>query len=750
MLRTTLAALLLITLVAASGCSRHAQMVRARQLEQQGQPNQALEIYKAQYATTPEYQHARRADLQYHMGECLLAMGRTREAFSAYTRAVDIDDTHRLAHLRLGEMYLLSGAGENATEQAQAVLKDGGPNLDALALLGEAAAANGNLDIARSAFQTVLQKDPSRVKVALSLADILNRSGHSDAARDVLVKTAKAQPHSSAPWVALGRLEETLGHIKPAEEAYRTAVKVEDTPETNLRLAQYLQRTARVEEAKLVLAHVDALRPTFPTASADFALISDRFGDAREGYLAALNGLVTPGADGSKEDRPRTIARLIEADLAGQFSQTPNAVTHVTPVNLAQEHLDYFRRELDPATLNMLEAEIALANNDLAGATAHADTAVQLAPESSPALYISGLVKLRAGDANGARSAWENALDNDPDHIPSRLALARLSLEESDLKGALGYVVPAVRQEPGNYRALMMFGRVLLAQKDYASAQIIAGRASVIAPGAEGPDLLRGEVALAANDPGQALLAFQKAVILDPNSQEAVDGLARAYRQGHVTRPMLLNIEHIALQSPVSPTLLEITGRLFAERGWTEDAKRSLRECLSADPGHTPAALELAQLLAQSGNQDEAARYAVMVPGVSQVVQGVAAEEKGNSEEAIGHYEAALKAGDRSGVAANNLAWLYATRGTHLDRALFAAQRAVEMRPHEAGVLDTLGFVYLRRHQYSDAISILEHAREVARFTKANELPQIEEHLRAAYSSAGQPEMAKQIAVDHP
>lgn len=739
---TTLLACLIAALLFASACSRHAEIARAQKLEQQGQPNQALEIYKAQYAVTPEYLHARRADLQYHMGECLLAMGRTREAFSAYTKAVDIDDTHRLAHLRLGEMYLLSGAGENATEQAQAVLKNGGPNLDALALLGEAAAANGNLEVARSAFQTVLKKDPSRIKVALSLADILNRAGDSDAAKQVLMNTAKAQPHSSAPWVALGRLEETLGHIKPAEDAYRTAVKVEDTPETNLRLAQYLQRTARVDEAKSVLAHVDALRPTFATANADFALISDRPGEAREGYLAALNGLTAPsGAD--NESRARTISRLIEADLAGQSASDTR--TQITPVTVAQQHLEYFRHELDPAALNMLEAEIALAGNDLSSASAHAAAAVQLAPDSTPALYIVGLVKLRAGDSNAARSDWENALESDTEHIPSRLALAQLSLEENDVKSALGYVVPAVRQEPGNYNALLLFGRILLAQKDYASAQIIASRASVVAPSANGPDLLRGDIALALNDPGKALIAFQKAVVLDPHSQDAVEGLARAYREGHVTRPMLFDMEHIGLQPPVSPTLLAISGRLFAEHGWNEDAKRSLRECLSAQPNNASVALELSRLLLQSGDEQQATRYAAMVPGLSQVVEGVAAEEKGNPQQAIEHYEAALRAGDRSGVAANNLAWIYANRGINLDRALSAAQSAVEARPREAGVLDTLGFVYLQRRQYTDAVGILQHARELARFGDQTSLPDIEKHLRTAYASAGQSELAAQL-----
>jgi tetratricopeptide (TPR) repeat protein len=735
---------LAVALICASGCSHTVELHRAQRLEQQGRPSQALEIYKAQYDTTPGYQHGRRAELQYRIGECLLAMGRAREAFSAYSRAVDIDETFRPAHLRLGQMYLLSGSSENAGEQAEAALKSGGINLDALALYGEAAAANGDNQVARSAFQAVLEKDPSRIKVALSLADVLNREGDPNAAKEVLMKIAKAQPGSGTPWLAIGRIEESLGNIKAAEDAYRTAVHVEDTPETNLRLAQYLERTARVQEAKTILLHVDALCPKFPTANADFAFISDRTDQARQGYLTALNRLVTP-AETSSEERARTIARLIEADLSvGDSSQR-----NVPPTTVAQAHLDYFRRELDPATVHILEAEIAFTSGDLATAGVHADAAVQLAPDSAAADYIAGIVKLRSGDFIAARKLLEDALENDDDHIPTRLALTQIALSENDVHDALGYIVPVVRKEPGNYRALILFGRVLIAQKEYPSAEIIAARAEVVAPDAGGPDLLRGEIALALNDPGKALIDFQKAMLRDPHSQEAVDGLARAYRSGHVKHEMLLDMEHIGLQDPPSATLLEITGRLFAERGWTEDAKRAFFEALRTDPGSSSAALQLARLLARTGQETKATQYALLVPGLRHVVEGVVAENDGREQDAIDHYEAAFRAGDRTAVAANNLAWLYAVKGIHLDRALSAAQQAVQIQPDDAAVMDTLGFVYLRRREYTNAVKTLQHARSMAQLSRSPELASIEKHLRTAYLRAGQPELAAQLHPTH-
>jgi len=137
-----------------------------------------------------------------------------------------------------------------------------------------------------------------------------------------------------------------------------------------------------------------------------------------------------------------------------------------------------------------------------------------------------------------------------------------------------------------------------------------------------------------------------------------------------------------------------------------------------------------------------ASQYAVLVPGISEVFQGVAAEQRGDVDAAVSHYEAAVRAGDRTAVAANNLAWIYAGRRTHLDRALEVAKRAVELSPRDAGILDTLGFVHLQRREYTDAVKILEHARSLALGDRTPELPQIEQHLRTAYISSGQPELA--------
>lgn len=720
-------------------------MDRALRLEQQGQPEKALQLYQAQLKKTSPSDRAALAELEFHIGESLLAMDRSREAFAAYNQAISYDSSHRMAHLRLGEMYLLSGAADRAAEQAQAVLNHGGENLDALALLGAAASASGNVSVARNAFEDVLEKDPSRVKVALSLADLLHRDGETATARFVLLRAAKAQPKSPAPWMTLGRLEETLGQVKQAEESYRKAVRIEDAPEPNLRLAQFLERTARLDEARTVLQHVDALRPDFRISGGDLSLVIGDSPQAQAAYLSALKDSAATRKSAPDSVRGRMVARLIEADLANSNLDKDSNLDQAhqgDPIALARHHLELFRNDTDAATLEILQAEIALAGEDLPAARSHVDAALRLAPDSASAEFVSGVLQLRLGDSAAAEAAWNRAVDDDPAHVPTRLALAQLALDRHDIEEAESEVVPVVREEPANLQALMIFGRVLIGQHDFSSAEVIANRAHAVAPDSPLPDLLLGEAALAKGDSGNALLAFQKAVLEDPNSEDAVEGLVKAYSGGGVKREMLLAMEKIARQEPKSPVLLEISGRLFAEHGWNDDARRCLESALKLSPSRSSAALYLARVLTATGDDDSASRYAVLVPGISQVLEGVSAQQRGDDASAIKHYEAAVRAGDRTSIAANNLAWIYAESGRNLDRALEVAQRAVELAPGDAGVLDTLGFVRLQRREYSDAVRILQHAFTVAQGSRSPELSAIAQHLRTAYINSGQPELA--------
>jgi tetratricopeptide (TPR) repeat protein len=742
------------------GCSSIArwEFSLARRVDERGKKQAACRLYQGALQRMPEGDRQSRSQAYYRLGECLWSLGRPTEALEDFQNAVDLDDGNALARLRLGEILLASGAVDRATEQALAVLEGGSGNPEALALLGAASSGAGHTEIAAAAFKKVLDAEPARVNVAIALADIYNREDRVEDARGVLKKVSQMQPNSASPLLALARLEEQEGNVAAAERAYRDAVLREDTPPTNLRLAQFLERSSRVDEAQTVLRRVDHQQPLSPTALPDFQLLAGKPGDALEQYFAAMHSRALQAHDDLNETAAEAVgaraalaARIIEADL----EMAQGSVEPLKAVQVAHLHLAEFRKDLDAATVAVLQTEMALAEGDMTAAEVQGKAAVELAPNSAASHYVNGIVRYRAGQIAEARSAWTEAIEHDGDFVPARLALAREFLQVGDVRSAEEYVLPAVRDEPGNLRALNLYARVLLAQNRLSAALVISNRALSIDSNTAAPRLLLAAIAERRHQYAAALMQFERAVLLDPRSEEAIEGLVRLYRRGEITRPMLLKMEKSALARPESAPLMEIAGRLYAEHGWYPDAVRCLQRALSLDPQRGSAAAALAQILAGRGESDAAVRLAERVGGkTAALLAGLTAQQRNNITEAIVQYEVALRNGERSGVAANNLAWLYAQEGTSLDRALILAEQARALAPKNPAILDTVGVVRLRRREYTDAISALSDAAVLAAMPGLVSQPKlaavIRKHLSEAYLRAGMPEQAATARIAAP
>jgi tetratricopeptide (TPR) repeat protein len=211
---------------------------------------------------------------------------------------------------------------------------------------------------------------------------------------------------------------------------------------------------------------------------------------------------------------------------------------------------------------------------------------------------------------------------------------------------------------------------------------------------------------------------------------------------GKLTRPMLQHMERTASTQPTSATLMELAGRLYSEHGWHEDAMRCFRSALQMDPKRRSAAVQLAALETRKGDTDAATSSAAKASASSALLlSAVQADGARNESAAVREYEEALKNGDTTGVAANNLAWIYARQGTNLDRALELAQRAREANPIDPAVTDTLGYVLLKRRQYSMAVAALKRADDLLKAQKSNDADlaaAIHAHLAEAYRSSGE------------
>ncbi len=86
----------------------------------------------------------------------------------------------------------------------------------------------------------------------------------------------------------------------------------------------------------------------------------------------------------------------------------------------------------------------------------------------------------------------------------------------------------------------------------------------------------------------------------------------------------------------------------------------------------------------------------------------------GKKEEAGRAYRATLELDPDNAIAMNNLAFLLAERGEDLEQALGFARRAAELMPLDAEMLDTAGWVQLKRKETDAAIGLFADALGMA------------------------------------
>jgi uncharacterized Ntn-hydrolase superfamily protein len=89
----------------------------------------------------------------------------------------------------------------------------------------------------------------------------------------------------------------------------------------------------------------------------------------------------------------------------------------------------------------------------------------------------------------------------------------------------------------------------------------------------------------------------------------------------------------------------------------------------------------------------------------------LAAVERGYVAGAI---QRALDEGNMDAASLNGLAWMTATRDLFLPEALQAAERADELEPNSAEVLDTLAEVYWRMGEFDEAVRVGRRALDVS------------------------------------
>jgi Flp pilus assembly protein TadD len=174
----------------------------------------------------------------------------------------------------------------------------------------------------------------------------------------------------------------------------------------------------------------------------------------------------------------------------------------------------------------------------------------------------------------------------------------------------------------------------------------------------------------------------------------------------------------------------------------TDEAKKRLEKLIADNPKDTEAIMALANILrgrkefAQCGDVYGKAIANVAVPEKSNWVmfyfRGICYERSKQWPKAEADLKKALDLYPDQPLVLNYLGYSWIDQGTNLEEGMNMIRRAVEQRPDDGYIVDSLGWANFRVGNYPEAVKELERAVEL----KPDD-PTINDHLGDAYWRVG-------------
>ena len=238
------------------------------------------------------------------------------------------------------------------------------------------------------------------------------------------------------------------------------------------------------------------------------------------------------------------------------------------------------------------------------------------------------------------------------------------------------------------------------------------------------------------------LVYLQLALYLAPNHPLALLSLADLYESVKKPELAIKIYERIPANSPLHRNAaIQMAANLDSIEK-TDDAKQRLQKLLKEHPDDLEAIMALGNIL--RGHK----KFAECADVYSKGVATIANPEKANWvifyfrgicngaprawDKAEADLKQALKLYPEQPHVLNYLGYSWIDQGINLDDGMKMIKRAVEQRPDDGYIVDSLGWAYYRIGNYEDAVKNLERAIDLK-----PEDPTINDHLGDAYWRIG-------------
>lgn len=654
------------------------------------QPDRALDAFASAYRFAPQNEQVFRLYAAY-----LARQGRTQRAIElrrlrAQRRPEDAANRRTLAAL-----LAASGDGDAALAEMRSLIDELGPSLENAATLARLHARLGDPERGLAVLEQRIERlgEAAEAGDYRALARYLAAMGRTDEAdeRYRAADRAAGEGHSEIKREWADVLFER-GRMEEAVEMYRAIHAAEpDDATVRLRLAEALIRLDRDDRARELLAEA----PPRAEALVLRAMLARRGGDA-----AAARGLLDRAVETAPDHRE---ARLMRARLALADGDADRAIDDL---------IDIVEDNPDDAASRRLLAEVRARRGETAAAIRDFQTLLENDPRDASVRAALMELLRRAGRTEAALDVAREGMRMDGDEVRWARGVGRLAASLGRLELASEGWRRVMEGDPTASDALT-FVSVLLSMREPAEALSVVESHPGLLQRSPRLQALRAEALRAVGNDAAAEQVMLRALERSEELSSLGFVATRAARMLGVDR----TIEQLKTRSASSGAgLRALVAQLAAQHGRYDEAVAEYEAALAALPADAVSA---------------------RLPILAQLA--AATHQTGNHELAAERYRAFLEAQPESPQVLNNYAFLVAHDLDRPAEALPHAQRAVELAPRDANILDTLGWV---EHLAGDSERA---ARTLRRSIDMQPLPANHYHLGRVRASLGDVDRARRL-----
>ncbi len=402
---------------------------------------------------------------------------------------------------------------------------------------------------------------------------------------------------------------------------------------------------------------------------------------------------------------------------------------------------------LDPQRSNvyLLLGQEYTEQNDLKNARRVYQNLIKRFPQSYAGYFFLGRILSKQGQPQAAIDAFRQTLKIKPELEEPRWELIELQRSRGNLKEAEKIYREILKFDEDNIEAAMGLGSLYYQSKRITKANRIfkvLGRRSLQEPDvirnliqkyiekkrhAEALIIVKGMLRGAPDDSGLNYIAASvhhlkknnlKAIRhydkVKPDSDfysDAVIQIAFILQNQGKAEEAIRRLEALVQQSSDKPEILLFLGGMYEEKEAYDKAVKALQQGLELAPQNTKLRFRL----------------------------GVVYDKWGKKEASIETMKALIGIDPEHYNALNYLGYTYVDAGRNLDEAERLITRALELKPNDGYITDSLGWLHFKKGNYDLALEYLKKAAALV-----PDDPIILEHLGDAYMKMNTPEKALQ------